>query len=73
MHRPQLLYGAFQLSAEPKTICPHTSGRVYWAGVAADELFEPARAADNLLRVVQRLAPDQGCRCWDWKGDEILP
>ncbi|KAJ5660081.1 hypothetical protein N7507_006532 [Penicillium longicatenatum] len=45
----------------------------FWDG---REMLEPLDSADRLLKVLTRLSPDpedgRG-RCWDWKGEEILP
>ncbi|KAJ5562123.1 hypothetical protein N7461_000884 [Penicillium sp. DV-2018c] len=45
----------------------------FWGG---REMLEPAEAAGKLLEVLMGLAPDakggRG-RCWDWKGEEVLP
>ncbi|KAJ5145457.1 uncharacterized protein N7515_000021 [Penicillium bovifimosum] len=45
----------------------------FWGGRG---MLEPAEAAGKLLEVLMGLAPDakggRG-RCWDWKGEEVLP
>ncbi|KAI9844796.1 MAG: hypothetical protein M1838_002032 [Thelocarpon superellum] len=47
--------------------------RAFWAGVEKGKLFEPDQAAGYLLDVVQKGGLDMRGRCWDWKGEEILP
>lgn len=42
-------------------------------GVAAGTLFEPARAARQLLEVVDRISPGQSGRSFAWDGTEIEP
>lgn len=45
----------------------------FWTG---REMLEPLDSADRLLRFLARLSPgpeDGRGRCWDWKGEEILP
>ncbi|KAF2859156.1 hypothetical protein K470DRAFT_259171 [Piedraia hortae CBS 480.64] len=45
----------------------------FWGNVAEDKLFEPEFAAEKLMNVINRLKVEQRGRCWDWKGEEILP
>ncbi|KAJ5527762.1 hypothetical protein N7513_011921 [Penicillium frequentans] len=45
----------------------------FWTG---REMLEPLDSADRLLRFLVKLPPgpeDGRGRCWDWKGEEILP
>ncbi|KAJ5777484.1 hypothetical protein N7520_000730 [Penicillium odoratum] len=45
----------------------------FWSG---REMLEPLDSADRLLRFLAGLSsgPEDGRgRCWDWKGEEILP
>ncbi|PKY09309.1 NAD(P)-binding protein [Aspergillus campestris IBT 28561] len=47
--------------------------RDYWEG---RDMLQPHEAADRLLRVICAMGagPDEGRgRCWDWKGEEVLP
>lgn len=45
--------------------------RPFQAGVAADKLFTPARAAAQLLSVIERLQPADSGRFYAWDGAEI--
>jgi hypothetical protein len=46
----------------------------FWANVMEEKLFSPEFAAEKVLAVVRELGVERGRgRCWDWKGDEILP
>ncbi|KAL7626188.1 hypothetical protein AAE478_002958 [Parahypoxylon ruwenzoriense] len=45
----------------------------FWANVPEDKLFSPEFAVEKMLEVVAgRNIEDRG-RCWDWKGEEVLP
>ncbi|KAI0847630.1 NAD(P)-binding protein [Daldinia vernicosa] len=48
--------------------------REYWDRVPAGQLFTPEYAAERMLEVVRtrEISEDRG-RCWDHRGDEILP
>ncbi|KAI0119065.1 NAD(P)-binding protein [Daldinia grandis] len=48
--------------------------REYWDRVPAEQLFTPEDAVERMLEVVRtrRIGEDRG-RCWDYRGDEILP
>ncbi|KAI0395598.1 hypothetical protein F5Y17DRAFT_189127 [Xylariaceae sp. FL0594] len=47
--------------------------RGFWDSVAPGKLFSPEFAAFRMLQVVQGLRLGDRGRCWDWKGEEILP
>ncbi|EAW09000.1 uncharacterized protein ACLA_077470 [Aspergillus clavatus NRRL 1] len=45
----------------------------YWGG---RDMLEPDEAAERLIRVITEMSPGPGDgrgRCWDWKGNEVLP
>jgi NAD(P)-dependent dehydrogenase (short-subunit alcohol dehydrogenase family) len=63
---------AMAVALHPGTV--HTDfTKEFWDGRG---MLEPAEAAGKLLEVLVGLAPDakggRG-RCWDWKGEEVLP
>ena len=45
----------------------------FQAGVATERLFTPARAASQLLDVVNGLSPEQSGRLFSFDGQEISP
>ena len=46
----------------------------FWAGAEKEKLFSPEFAAERLVEVVKGLEIRLGRgKCWDWKGEEILP
>ncbi|CAJ2503828.1 Uu.00g112220.m01.CDS01 [Anthostomella pinea] len=45
----------------------------FWGNVREGKLFSPEFAVEKMLEMVAgRKAKDRG-RCWDWKGEEVLP
>jgi NAD(P)-dependent dehydrogenase (short-subunit alcohol dehydrogenase family) len=65
--------GAACVGLHPGTVKTELS-REFWAGVEAEgKLFEPGFAAERLLAVLEGLNGGMGGRCWDWKGEEIVP
>ncbi|KAJ1335882.1 carbonyl reductase 1 [Microdochium nivale] len=64
---------AMAMAYHPGTVKTDFS-REFWAGVKEGKLFSPEFAAEKLLEVVCRrdVDEDRG-RCWDWKGDEVVP
>ncbi|KAI9823444.1 MAG: hypothetical protein M1832_002455 [Thelocarpon impressellum] len=63
---------AIAVALHPGTVRTGLS-KEYWGGVAEGKLLDADRAAEALLDVVSHLRPEQGGRCWDWKGEEIPP
>ncbi|KAI0169771.1 NAD(P)-binding protein [Hypoxylon sp. FL1284] len=63
---------ALALGYHPGTVRTGLS-REFWERVPADRLFSPEYAADRLLRVVRSRTTEHRGRCWDWKGEEVLP
>lgn len=47
--------------------------RPFQANVRADQLFTPARAAVQLLDVLDGLKPPDSGRVFDWEGKEVTP
>ncbi|RDW80060.1 short-chain dehydrogenase protein [Coleophoma cylindrospora] len=45
----------------------------FWGNVKKEKLFEPGFAVEKMLRVVNGVGIEGRGRCWDWKGEEILP
>ncbi|OJJ50230.1 hypothetical protein ASPZODRAFT_149606 [Penicilliopsis zonata CBS 506.65] len=44
--------------------------REYWGG---REMLDADEAARRLVEVVDRLGVGDGGKCWDWRGEEVLP
>ncbi|KYK59793.1 hypothetical protein DCS_00927 [Drechmeria coniospora] len=63
---------ALAVAYHPGTVRTDLS-RPFWSSTAEGKLFEPVDAVDRLVRVLGALEPRQRGRCWDWKGEEILP
>jgi len=47
--------------------------RGFWGTVPPGQLFSAEFAAYRMLKVVEGLGAKERGRCWDWKGDEVLP
>ncbi|KAI0405566.1 short-chain dehydrogenase/reductase-like protein [Xylaria palmicola] len=63
---------AMAVAYHPGTVKTGLS-REFWGSVAEDKLFSPEFAVGKMLEVVaSRKTMDRG-RCWDWKGEEVLP
>jgi NAD(P)-dependent dehydrogenase (short-subunit alcohol dehydrogenase family) len=64
---------AMAVALHPGTVKTGLS-KDFWAGVKKEKLFTPEFAAEKLVCVVKGLGVKEGRgRCWDWKGEEILP
>lgn len=64
---------AMALAYHPGTVKTDLS-KEFWATQPQEKLFAPAFAVEKMVEVVTRKVGIQGRgRCWDWKGDEILP
>lgn len=64
---------AMAVAYHPGTVRTDLS-KDYWATVDKDKLFEPEFAVEKMVEVVTSKVGLEGRgRCWDWKGDEILP
>lgn len=64
---------AMALAYHPGTVRTDLS-RDFWATVPDGKLFTPEYAVERMVDVVTRKVGLEGRgRCWDWKGEEILP
>ncbi|KAI1246090.1 hypothetical protein MGN70_012987 [Eutypa lata] len=63
---------AIAVAYHPGTVRTGLS-RDFWGGVAPGKLFSAEFAAERLVEVVLSRTPEHGGRCWDWKGEEVLP
>ncbi|OTA93400.1 hypothetical protein M434DRAFT_395666 [Hypoxylon sp. CO27-5] len=63
---------AVAMAYHPGTVRTGLS-KEYWGRVREDKLFSPEYAAGRMVEVVRtRTIGDRG-KCWDWKGEEVLP
>ncbi|KAI0863550.1 short-chain dehydrogenase/reductase-like protein [Xylaria cubensis] len=63
---------AMAIAYHPGTVKTEFS-REFWGNVAEGKLFSPEFAVQKMLEVVEtRTIEDRG-KCWDWKGEEVLP
>ncbi|KAI0147494.1 short-chain dehydrogenase/reductase-like protein [Xylariaceae sp. FL1272] len=63
---------AIAMAYHPGTVKTGLS-KEFWGNVQEEKLFTPEFAVKKMLEAVEgRKIEDRG-RCWDWKGDEILP
>jgi len=63
---------AMAIALHPGTVKTELS-REFWDGVPEGQLFTPEFAAEKLVHVVRSVGLDGRGRCWDWKGEEVLP
>lgn len=63
---------AIAVAYHPGTVKTGLS-REFWGSVEEGKLFEPEFAVEKMLEVVRGKGVDARGRCWDWKGEEILP
>ncbi|KAK7752521.1 hypothetical protein SLS62_005489 [Diatrype stigma] len=63
---------AIAMAYHPGTVKTGLS-REFWGGVAPEKLFTAEYAVERMVDVVRTRTPEQGGRCWDWRGEEILP
>ncbi|ROV95461.1 hypothetical protein VMCG_08449 [Cytospora schulzeri] len=64
---------AMALAYHPGTVRTDLS-RDYWEGLTKEKLFTPEYAVERLVEVATGKVGLEGRgRCWDWKGEEILP
>ncbi|KAI1091975.1 NAD(P)-binding protein [Rostrohypoxylon terebratum] len=64
---------AISIAYHPGTVKTGLS-REFWHRVRPEKLFTPEYAAERMVEVVRtRRAADHRGRCWDWKGEEVLP
>ncbi|KAI0003919.1 NAD(P)-binding protein [Xylariaceae sp. FL0662B] len=63
---------AIAVAYHPGTVRTGLS-REFWGSVREDKLFSPEFAVERMAEVVAgRRVEDRG-RCWDWKGEEVMP
>ncbi|KAI1212703.1 NAD(P)-binding protein [Annulohypoxylon truncatum] len=64
---------AVSIAYHPGTVRTDLS-REYWDRVRPEKLFTPEYAAERMVEIVRtrRVAEHRG-RCWDWRGEEVLP
>ena len=60
---------AMAVGYHPGTVKTDLS-REFWQG---RDMFSPEEAAEKMYNVVMGLEAGQRGRCWDWKGEEVLP
>lgn len=64
---------AMSIAYHPGTVKTDFS-KEFWASMPKEQLLEPEYAAEKMVEVVTQKVGLQGRgRCWDWKGQEILP
>lgn len=64
---------AMAIAYHPGTVRTDLS-RDFWETVPKEKLFDPEFAAEKMMEVVkEKVGLDGRGRCWDWKGEEILP
>ncbi|KAI0458066.1 short-chain dehydrogenase/reductase-like protein [Xylaria acuta] len=63
---------AMAVAYHPGTVKTELS-RAFWGNVADDKLFSPEFAVRKMLEVVETRTMEDRGRCWDWKGEEVLP
>lgn len=63
---------AMAIALHPGTVKTGLS-KEFWGGVPKEKLFTPEFAAENLVKVAKTVGLEGRGRCWDWKGEEILP
>lgn len=64
---------AMAVAYHPGTVRTDLS-RDFWSSVDGEKLFEPQFAVERMVEVVTgKIGLEGRGRCWDWKGEEILP
>ncbi|KAI1504893.1 short-chain dehydrogenase/reductase-like protein [Biscogniauxia marginata] len=63
---------AIAVAYHPGTVKTGLS-KEFWGNVQDDRLFSPEFAAEKMVEVVMGSKVEDRGRCWDWKGQEILP
>lgn len=64
---------AMAIAYHPGTVRTDLS-RDFWGSVDEEKLFEPEYAVERMVEVVtSKIGLEGRGRCWDWKGEEILP
>lgn len=63
---------AMAISYHPGTVKTGLS-KEFWGNVERGKLFEVGFAVEKMLEVTRGVGIEGRGRCWDWKGEEILP
>lgn len=64
---------AMAVGLHPGTVKTGLS-REFWGSTPKEKLFTPEYATERLLEVLKRMEVEGGRgRCWDYKGEEIMP
>lgn len=63
---------AMAMAYHPGTVKTGLS-KDFWGGVKEEKLFSPEYAVEKMVGVVKSVGVEGRGRCWDWKGEEILP
>jgi len=63
---------AMAMAYHPGTVKTGLS-KEFWGNVKEGKLFEPEFAVGKMVKVVNTVGLEGRGKCWDWKGEEILP
>lgn len=63
---------AMAIAYHPGTVKTGLS-KEFWGNVKEGKLFEPEFAVEKMGEVFRGVGLEGRGRCWDWKGEEILP
>ncbi len=63
---------AMSVALHPGTVKTGLS-EAFWASTPKEKLFSAEFTAERLCSVVEGLGQEDRGKCWDWKGEEILP
>jgi len=61
---------AIAVGVHPGTVKTDLS-KGFWGKEERPELFEPEKAAENLVKMVGHLRTEQRGKIWDWAGEEV--
>lgn len=63
---------AMAIAYHPGTVKTGLS-KEFWGNVKEEKLFSAGYAVERMLEVVRGVGIEGRGRCWDWKGEEVLP
>jgi NAD(P)-dependent dehydrogenase (short-subunit alcohol dehydrogenase family) len=63
---------AMVMSYHPGTVKTGLS-KEFWGNVKEEKLFSPEFAVEKMVGVLGSVGLEGRGRCWDWKGEEVLP
>ncbi|XDG07652.1 hypothetical protein ABKA04_007267 [Annulohypoxylon sp. FPYF3050] len=63
---------AISIAYHPGTVRTDLS-REFWDRVRPEKLFTPEYAAERMVEVVRTRRAEHRGRCWDWRGEEVMP